>query len=66
MSLNVTAAEQQMLQTIRTKADELARLVNEAAQAGFTINYQINGAIGACDVFNVFRMVPVDLKGAAN
>jgi len=64
--MTVTSQEQAMLQNIRTRADELARLVLEAAQQGFTINYSLNGAIGACDRFDVYRMEPVDIKAAAN
>jgi Tfp pilus assembly protein PilV len=62
----VTAEEQAMLQNIRVKADELAKLVNEAAQAGYTINYSVNGATGHCDRFDVYKMMPIDMKAAAN
>ena len=62
----LTSAETQMLQTIRTRADELARLVSEANAAGFTISFNINGATGSCDVFDVFRMVKIDMRSGAN
>lgn len=66
MTPEITIDERAMLNAIRVLADELARRVCEAAQAGFTINYQINGAIGACDRFDVFKMVPVDMRSGAN
>lgn len=59
-------ADQQLLQTIRAKADELARLIQQAGESGLTVQFNINGQIGACDVFNVFKMVPVDLRSGAN
>jgi hypothetical protein len=62
----LTESERTMLNQIRTMADELARRVKEAAEAGFTINYQINGAIGACDRFDIYKMTPVDMRGGAN
>ena len=62
----ISAQEQAMLQNIRTKADDLSRLINEAMQAGFTINFNINGVVGSCDRFDVYKMVPVDMKAAAN
>jgi hypothetical protein len=63
---SLSTTEMQMLHDIRAKADDLARLIQEAGAAGFTIQFNINGQIGACDLFNVFRMVPVDLKMGAN
>ena len=64
--MNLTSAETQMLQNIRARADELARLIHEANQAGFTINFNMNGAIGSCDLFDVFRMVKIDMRSGAN
>jgi Tfp pilus assembly protein PilV len=64
--ITVTAEEQAMLQNIRVKADELAQLVNHAMQAGYTINFNINSIIGACDRFDVYKMTPIDMKAAAN
>ena len=63
---NVTAAEMQMLQDIRAKADDLARAIHEANTAGFTINFNINPTLSTCDRFNVFKMQPIDLRSAAN
>lgn len=62
----ITSFEMQMLQTLRAKADELARLMQEANTAGFNINFNLNAALGACDKFDVCRLVPVDLKMGAN
>ena len=62
----MTTTEMAMLQNIRTKADELAHLIQEANTAGFTITFNINATVGACDVFQVFKMTPVDLKMGAN
>ena len=66
MNVALTSQETQMLQAIRAKADELARLVHEANAAGFQINFNMNTQIGACDQFNVFKMVAIDLRSAAN
>jgi len=48
------------------RADDLARLLQKASESGFTVRFNINGQLGACDVFNVFKLVPVDLRSAAN
>jgi hypothetical protein len=62
----ITSSEQQLLQNVRAKADELAKLLQEANASGFNVTFNINGAIGACDRFDVFKMVPVDMKMEAN
>jgi hypothetical protein len=62
----LTNAEIAMLQNIRAKADELARLVQEVNAAGFNIAMNMNFAAGACDQFDVHKMVKVDLRGSAN
>ena len=64
--VQVTQAEQGMLRTLHAKADELCRLWQEALTAGFSINMNLNPHIGACDRFDVHKMVPVDLRSAAN
>lgn len=61
-----TSSEIEMLQKIRAHADELARLIQEANAAGLHINFNINAAVGACDVFDAFKMVKIDLRGSAN
>lgn len=63
---NITPEDAQMLNQIRVIADDLARRVQEAGQRGFTINYCINGITGSVDRFDVYRMVPVDLRGSAH
>ena len=47
-------------------ADELARLIHEANAAGIHINFNMNTQAGACDVFDAYKMVKVDLRGSAN
>ena len=64
--MNITSSEMQMLQTLRAKADEVARLLQEAIAAGFSVQLNMNGQIGACDVFEVHKMMKVDLRGSAN
>lgn len=66
MSVNLSSQEQQLLHATRAKADELARLVQQAAEAGFTVQFNINAVNGSCDIFNVFKMVPVDMRAGAN
>jgi hypothetical protein len=66
MTPEISDKDRELLNFIRARADELAALVQEAGRQGFTINYQINGAIGACDRFDVFKMVPVDMRSGAN
>ena len=62
----LTNSETQMLQNIRARADELARLIQEANQAGFTVTFNMSSATGSCDVFDVFRLVKIDMRSAAN
>jgi hypothetical protein len=64
--MSITSDEMAMLQSIRHKTDELARLLQDANAKGFTITFNINPALGACDQFQVFKMMPVDLRSAAN
>jgi hypothetical protein len=64
--MNISSTEIQMLQTIRARADDLARLIQEANMAGFNIAMNMNFSIGACDQFDVHKMVKVDLRGSAN
>lgn len=64
--MSISSTDLQFLQDIRTKADDLARLLKEAAERGYQVNLGLNGTIGACDVFQVHQMVPVDLRGSAN
>ena len=66
MSAQLSSMDQQLLFAIRERADDLARLLQKASESGFTVQFNINGQIGACDVFNVFKLVPVDLRSAAN
>lgn len=62
----VTTSEMAMLQNIRAKADELSHLLHDASLAGFNVILNLNGATGTVDVFNVFKMMPIDLKAGAN
>ena len=62
----LTTMEMQTLHGIRAKVDELAHLIQEANAAGFQINFNINPMIGSCDRFDVFKMMPIDLKMGAN
>jgi len=62
----ITSAEMHLLQNVRAKADELARLIQDANAAGLTIVFNINPPMGACDRFDVFKMVPVDMKLSAH
>ena len=66
MTPDLSDQDRMLLHRIRVQADELARSIKDAGEAGFTIQFNINGAIGACDVFNVFKMVPVDMRAGAN
>lgn len=62
----ITTSEREMLSAIHIKADELARAIQEANAAGFQIHFNLNPGVGACDSFNVVKMVPIDLKGGAH
>jgi hypothetical protein len=66
MTENITSQEMAMLQNIRAKADELSRLWQEANAAGFNLTININPMLGACDNFQVHKMVPIDLRSASN
>lgn len=66
MTVPVSTTEREMLHAIHVKADELARLLQEANAQGFHVNFNINAMLGACDRFDVVKMVPIDLKGGAN
>ena len=62
----LTSTEMQMLQSLRAKADDLARALQEANAAGFQVQFNMNAAIGACDQFDVFKLQKIDLRGSAN
>lgn len=66
MTEPVTASDMQLLQGIRAKADELAKLVQQANAGGFNVTFNMNSATGTCDVFDVFKMVKVDLRSVSN
>lgn len=71
--MSISSTDTQFLHDIRQKANDLARLVKEAAGRGYHVNFNINGTIGVCDVFTVHTMTPVllddilaDLQGKPN
>ena len=66
MTVALASCEQQMLRNIHVKADELCLLVQEANNAGFNVTFNLNPILGACDRFDVHKMVAIDLKGGAN
>lgn len=65
-TVSLTAQEQQMLHHIRERVDELARLIQQANEAGFTVNFNLNTVLGCADRFDVYKMMPVDMKAGAN
>lgn len=66
MTVQITTTEQQMLRDIHAKADELCRMIGEANNLGFNVTFNLNPLVGACDRFDVHKMVAIDLKGGAN
>ena len=66
MSDAISTADRELLAAIRVKADELARMCKDACDRGYQVQFNLNGVIGACDVFNVHRLTPVDMRSSAN
>jgi hypothetical protein len=64
--MTATSDELAMIHKIRSAADDLSRMLKEAHMQGFSIQVSLNAMTGTCDQFHVFKMIPVDLKGAAN
>jgi hypothetical protein len=66
VTVPITPSERELLHAIHVKADELARMLQEANGMGFHVNFNMNPLLGTCDRFDVVKMVSIDLKGGAN
>lgn len=58
---NVNNADRLLLRDIKHKCEELARCCKAAGERGYIVSFNLNGAAGTVDNFEIKQMVPINV-----